>query len=105
MSLEASKKALAKATVRDLEDFKKWLGTYTFSQFHWSPAYAHLRLDIDPVTAKTPFFAPENATKWAVLEQWHTYWVKRRQDQRHALSQSGAATSNGSPNFNHVANG
>ena len=28
MSLEASKRALAKATARDLEDFKKWLGMY-----------------------------------------------------------------------------
>ena len=31
MSLEASKQALAKATARDLEDFKKWLGMYCHS--------------------------------------------------------------------------
>jgi hypothetical protein len=69
--------------------------------FHPSRSHAHVRLqlDIDPVTAKTPFFAPENATKWAVSEQWHTYWTKRRQEQRHALSLSGAVTSP-----NHVAN-
>jgi hypothetical protein len=58
-----------------------------------------LQLDIDPVTAKTPFFAPENATKWAVSEQWHTYWMERRQEQRHTLSLSSAVTLP-----NHVAN-
>ena len=94
MSLEASKRALAKATARDLEDFKKWLGTYYSFRllvFRPSRSHAHLQLDIDPVTAKTPFFAPENATKWAVSEQWHTYWMKRRQEQHHALSLSGAS--------------
>ena len=36
MSLEASKRALAKATVRNLEDFKKWLSMCLFSLlFHW----------------------------------------------------------------------
>jgi hypothetical protein len=34
MSMEASKKALANATARDLEDFKKWLSVYSFSSFH-----------------------------------------------------------------------
>jgi hypothetical protein len=104
MSLEASKRALAKATVRDLEDFKKWLSTYSFSLFLQS--HAHLQPDIDPVTAKTPFFAHENAAKWAVPEQWHTYWMVRCHEQRHALSRSGAASSsNGSESPNHgVAN-
>ena len=82
MSLETSKRALAKATARDLEDFKKWLGTYSFTGLLTSISSEsvtcslrwYLQLDIDPVTAKTPFFAPENATKWAVLEQWHTFW-------------------------------
>jgi hypothetical protein len=105
MSLEASKRALAKATARDLENFKKWLGMYTFrvGQFYPSWSHAHLRVqpDIDPDTAKTAFFAPENVTKWAVLEQWHTYWMKRRQEQRYALSQS--AATNSPPN--HVAKG
>jgi hypothetical protein len=32
--MEASKKALANATARDLEDFKKWLSVYSFSSFH-----------------------------------------------------------------------
>ena len=56
MSLEASKRALAKATARDLEDFKKWLGTYySFRLLVFRPSrsyesYAHLQLDIDPVT-------------------------------------------------------
>jgi hypothetical protein len=113
MSLETSKRALAKATARDLEDFKKWLGTYSFtglltiisSESVTCSLQWYLQLDIDPVTAKTPFFAPENATKWAVSEQWHTFWTKRRQEQRHALSQSGAATSNnGSLNHVQVAN-
>jgi hypothetical protein len=73
---------------------------YAYIQpFYRSHAYlqVQLELDIDPVAAKTPFFAPENATKWVVLEQWHIYWMKRRQEQRHTLSQS-AATSNGPPN-------
>ena len=56
-------------------------------------SHAHLRPGIDPVAAKTPFLAPENAAKWAVLEQWHVYWMERHLEQRHALSQSGAANS------------
>lgn len=94
MSLETSKRALAKATARDLEEFKKWLSKYSFSLLHKSHAY--LQTDIDPLTAKTPFFADENAAKWAVPEQWHTYWMQRRHEQRRALSRSGA---------NHVADG
>ena len=53
-------------------------------------SYALLQPDIDPVAAKTPFFAPENVAKWAVLEQWHVYWTEMRREQRRALSQSGA---------------
>ena len=69
--------------------------------FVWSHAY--LQVDIDPATAKTPYFSPKNADKWVVLKQWHTYWMIKRQEKRHALSQSGAAI-NGSPNH-YVANG
>ena len=87
--MEASKKALANATARDLEDFKKWLSVYSFSSFH--RLYAHLQPGIDPVTAQTPFFAHENASKWAVPEQWHAYRMQKRQEQRQALSRSGAA--------------
>jgi hypothetical protein len=52
---------------------------------------SHLQPDIDPVTAQTPFFSRENASKWAVPEQWHAYRIERRQEQRQALSRSGAA--------------
>jgi hypothetical protein len=47
--------------------------------------------EIEPETAKMPFFARENVEKWVVLEQWHAYLMEKRQ----ALSRSGA---NGSPN-------
>jgi hypothetical protein len=93
MSTEASKRALANATARDLESFKRWLGTYLLfiqSESISLFSYAHLQPDIDPVAAKTPFFAPENAAKWAVPEQWHVYWTDMRREQRRALSQSGA---------------
>jgi len=54
MLLEASKQALAKATARDLEDFKE-VAWYMFIQLiHQS--HAHLQPDIDPVTAKNTFF-------------------------------------------------
>ena len=78
--MEASKKVLTNATARNLEDFKKWLSVYSFSSFHWLYAH-HLQPDIDPVTAQTPFFAHENASKWAVLEQWHAYQMERCQHQ------------------------
>ena len=45
MSLEASKRALAKATARDLEDFKKWLGTYySFHLLVFRPSRSHAHL-------------------------------------------------------------
>lgn len=52
--------------------------------------------EIDPETAKMPFFAMENKEKWAVPEQWHAYVMEKRQ----ALSRSGhgMATANDSPN-------
>ena len=96
--VETSKRALANATARDLEEFKKWLSTYSPAVFHLSHAHPGLQPDIDPVAAKTPFFAHENAAKWVVLEQWHTYRMQRRHEQRHALSRSGAAT-------NHITDG
>lgn len=95
MLLEASKRALENATARELEIFKKWLGTYSFHIFNRS--HAHRRPGIDPVAAKTPFFAPENAAKWVVQEQWHVYWMERRREQRHALSQSGATNGSKEP--------
>jgi hypothetical protein len=45
--------------------------------------------EIDPETAKTPFFASGNIEKWAVPEQWHAYLLEKRQ----ALSRSGATDS------------
>ena len=76
-----------------------------------SSSYAHLQPDNDPVTAKTPFFAHENAAKWAVPQQWYTYWMERHHsglthDAVHAAAVSSQATgSNGSESPNHDANG
>jgi hypothetical protein len=58
----------------------------TFPVSSYSPSS-----EIDPETAKTPFFASENMGKWAVPEQWHAYLMEKRQ----ALSRSGASA-NGS---------
>ena len=55
---------------------------------------AHLFSEIDPETASSPFFANENAARWAVLEQWHQYYLESRMTVRQALSQSGAREGN-----------
>ena len=49
------------------------------------------------MAAKTPFLPPENAAKWAVLDQWYVYWMESCLEQRHALSQSGATNGSKEP--------
>ena len=68
LELEASKRAVTKATVRDLEDFKEWLGLYIIHSvyFYWSHAY--LQVDIDPETAKTPLFCTRKCRQMGSFE-------------------------------------
>ena len=56
----------------------------------YSSNCAHFLSEIDPETASSSFFANENVAKWAVLEQWHQYYMGSRMAIRQALSQSGA---------------
>ena len=50
MSMDASKRSLAKATSNELEEHKQWLSNET-------------SLEMDPTAAKMEFFSKENSGK------------------------------------------
>ena len=93
MSIETSKCFLAKATSNELEEYKKWLSKYNINDFQCTTGTLLIIepfVEMDPNTARMPFFSKENSANWVVLEKWHEYQLEEIQQR---LGHSSASAS------------
>ena len=90
MSIETSKRFLAKATANELEEYKKWLSKWCLKCTTVLILNNEPSLEMDPNAARMEFFSKENSANWVVLEKWHEYQLEGIRQQ---LGRSGSGHS------------